>query len=699
MELLEEEKELLQRGGRLHSFHWFVLSLSVIVTILAWFFTKQQVDEKLKTRFKREAHHVVELVQERMKKYEDALWGGVALFHSQSFQMNYQKWKRYADNLKIEAKYPGINGIGVIYYVQPSNLKTFLASVKQEKPAFRIYPKHNKPEYWPITYIEPFKDNSQALGLDMAHEQNRHTAGKKSRDSGFAQLTGPIVLVQDSEKTPGFLFYAPMYRGPSQTSDARRKNFVGMVYAPFIMHKLMRGVLEKEKRLVAIRIRDEQTTLYSELVSGEKDVDPHPLFRKHVNVPMYGRVWSFEIVSTRSFRIAANNNQPLVILIAGIIIDTMLFVLFALLARSNRQVLRFAKKLEEGYEEKSASLLQAEALNQSILKNSVEGLLVTDQDGVILSFNPACETMFACSKEDALGQHISRFFGVPDALGELSGTRTSTGLEIKGKRTDGETFDLDLSISEITVDDNIYFSAVLRDITSRKQVERMKTEFVSTVNHELRTPLTSIQGALSLLQISATEQLDPNNLKLVELASRNCENLTTLVNDILDMEKIAAGKMMYKMQPVNLTELTEEVLQNHLSLADIYDVTFQTTLTDEVVTCELDPIRYNQALANLLSNAAKYSPKGGVVTIEVSKDEQGFACVSIADNGPGIPASFQDKIFGRFERADSSSTRSKGGSGLGLNITKSIIEAFHGSISFDSKEGQGSTFYMKLPLA
>ena len=329
--------QLNQVTGKLHWIHWCVLIASLVLTLSTWYISKKAVQDKIATAFDREASQVVELISERMQKYEDALWAGVAAIHSQRQGIDYQKWQRFTQTLEIETKYPGVNGIGVIYYVPPESLAQFLDNERQRRPDFRIYPKHERNEYWPITYIEPLASNRQAVGLDMAHEINRYTAALNARDSGKAQITGPIVLVQDAAKTPGFLFYVPYYSSKVIDSvEERRKHFVGLVYAPFIMSKLMKGTLEKEKRYIGIKITDGESILYDEHTPSIDDYDADPLFTRHLSLDFYGRPWEIDLRSSLDFRDAANSHQPVIILISGLIIEGLLIFLFVALARANK---------------------------------------------------------------------------------------------------------------------------------------------------------------------------------------------------------------------------------------------------------------------------------------------------------------------------------------------------------------------------
>lgn len=256
---------------------------------------------------------------------------------------------------------------------------------------------------------------------------------------------------------------------------------------------------------------------------------------------------------------------------------------------------------------------------------------------------------------------------------------------------------MEFSVSDTRIKDGGLYTGVIRDITERKQMEIMKNEFISTVNHELRSPLTSIQGSLGLLKLKLKDKLDAKGQHLLELSYDNCKRLTHLVNDILDMEKIAAGKMEYAIETVEMNSLVRDIIERHQSYADKHHVSFNFLPETKNVFGKVDPNRFNQALVNLISNACKFSPEGQEVFIRVVLESTNQIRVSVQDHGPGIPKAFRGKIFEKFAQADSSSTRARSGTGLGLNITKSIIEAFGGTVSFDTEEGKGTTFHFLLP--
>lgn len=242
----------------------------------------------------------------------------------------------------------------------------------------------------------------------------------------------------------------------------------------------------------------------------------------------------------------------------------------------------------------------------------------------------------------------------------------------------------------------IGFFSMGTDITELRRIDRMKTEFVSTVSHELRTPLTSIRGSLGLISGGVAGELPAAVKNLVGIAQSNCERLIRLINDILDSEKIESGKLRLDLQVVDLRQLVQQALVANEGFASQHRVDLVLRAPDVALQARVDADRMTQVLTNLLSNAVKFSPPGSPVEVRLSRSAQRVR-VEVVDVGPGIPEEFHGRIFQKFSQADSSDTRQKGGTGLGLNISRALVEKMDGTIGFSSAEGVGTTFFFEVP--
>lgn len=382
-ESLREERAELARSAHLRWFHWLILGLSLVLTLAAWRFSSNQVEVRTRAVFDQESAQVVDLVRERMQKYEDALWSGVAAINTLGGEIGYNDWKTFSSSLTIDRKYPGINGIGVIQWVPEGEMTEWQVGVRRTRPEFTVYPVHDRAEKLPIVYIEPVAMNREAVGLDIAHEQNRFDAAMNARLTGTAQITGPIVLVQDEGHTPGFLFYAPYYEGqaPQGAGAPRLDAFRGLVYAPFVVNKLIAGTLDQSRRQVGIRLSDGESILYDENTEAEPGYDADPLYRKSLQVALYGRTWRFDIRSTLGFRTMNEDDTPTMILAGGIAIDLLLLTLFVALSRASRGTLDYADRLTAELRSKAGELARSNGELESFayiashdLKTPVRGI-------------------------------------------------------------------------------------------------------------------------------------------------------------------------------------------------------------------------------------------------------------------------------------------------------------------------------------
>ena len=352
---------------------------------------------------------------------------------------------------------------------------------------------------------------------------------------------------------------------------------------------------------------------------------------------------------------------------------------------------------------------------RAVVDTVSDGVITINPKGVIKSVNIAAELIFGYQESELLNknvkmlmpdsykkehdQYISNYMETGDA--QIISPRGSIARrrEVTGIKKDGSTFPLELSIGVSNVLGEAMFTGVVRDISKQKEVETMKAEFVSTVSHELRTPLTSIKGSLGLLASGVTgAEFDPASTELLQVSMRNVDRLSELINDILDIEKLEAGALEFRFGAVSIDEILNEAISVNQHYAINNGVTFELANENAAGDVYADANRIAQVMSNLLSNAAKFSPKDGMVTLSAKPHLDGMIRFSVEDQGVGIPEEFRGRIFERFTQVDSSDRRKKGGTGLGMAITKSIIDSHFGHIDFTSVVDQGTTFFFDLPV-
>ncbi len=354
------------------------------------------------------------------------------------------------------------------------------------------------------------------------------------------------------------------------------------------------------------------------------------------------------------------------------------------------------------------SLRNSEAQLREITDTVPAWITYVDADQRFGFHNQAYEKAFGLSYEEIDGKTLHDVVG--DKLYELARPHIEEVMagypvlyERSQKTPEGDLRDYQVHYFPRYGDDEdegrvIGFYSLVNDVTDLKRLDRAKSEFVSTVSHELRTPLTSIRGSLGLIAGGVAGQLPDAVRTLVEIAKNNCERLIRLINDILDIEKIESGKMQLDLQVIPLKPLLLQALAANEGFGAAKNVGLQLFCPDESLRVLADSDRLTQVVTNLLSNAMKFSPENGVVEVHVLSAGLGVR-VEVRDHGPGIPDEFRKRIFQKFSQADSSDTRQTAGTGLGLNISRAIIERLDGHIGFQSETGAGSTFFFELPQA
>ena len=327
---------------------------------------------------------------------------------------------------------------------------------------------------------------------------------------------------------------------------------------------------------------------------------------------------------------------------------------------------------------------------RDIHDNILDAVLTLDDKGLIQECNLAALRIFGDGAQRLEGRHCEAVLGA--ALVDLLGQG-----EIALKRFDGNRFPAELALSQWHEAELLRYTIVIRDLTERRRIERMKDEFLATVSHELRTPLTSVLGALGLLASGAAGALPKAALPLAEVAKRNGERLSRLIDDILDLTKLEARQMVLQMRSTTLDALLREAMTANQGYAGRAGVQLKLELTAPSPAVRVDTDRFLQVMANLLSNAIKHSAAGDTVSVSLDWSDTRLR-VKVQDQGPGIDPKFRARLFEKFSQADASDRRAQGGTGLGLYITRMLVERMGGRVDVEAASGPGACFCIEFPL-
>lgn len=355
---------------------------------------------------------------------------------------------------------------------------------------------------------------------------------------------------------------------------------------------------------------------------------------------------------------------------------------------------------------------KSKAYIENLVENAADLIITTDLDDCILTWNRGAEVLFGYRKDEVIGKHLSillppeRFHELEEMRAKVQISGALRDIEIRSKRKDGVMIYLSLSVSPIRdVEGKIVgFLRLAKDITEKKRYERrlkdldkMKSDFVSNVSHELRTPLTSIKGSVDNMLDGLTGLLNEKQIRYLARIKSNTDRLSRLINDLLDLSRIEAGRIEVRPATLLLTALAEEVAEHLKPLAAEKLIRIEVPSPDPEVTVWADRDKVTQVLMNLIGNAVKFTPQDGKVTVAIEKNGSDYIQISIADTGPGILPEEANKIFSKFYQVDNIDKQKPKGSGLGLAISKALVEMHGGKIWVESEVGRGSTFHFTLP--
>jgi len=422
--------------------------------------------------------------------------------------------------------------------------------------------------------------------------------------------------------------------------------------------------------------------------------------------------------------------SPLVFLFAAAIINELSrqsrvqLVAVRRLADEREQIVQRTSEYARQLEESETRFREADRMFRGVWAAVTEQSVIgTDVTGLIDAWNPGATKLLGLPWQQTEGIryvfdfHVaeelderSRELNYPpgatvlnpgfSALVEMARLGDAESREWTYRREDGTTLPVSLSVTK-RVDDAgeiVGYLFVAVDVTQAREVARLKDEFVGLISHELRTPLSSILGYLELIKDDDEHPLSEEQMRYLGVAERNAHRLLRLVGDLLFTAQVESGKFPLEIQDVELGHVLGASVESARPIADAAGVALQHEAVDEDLTVRADPLRLGQAFDNLISNALKFTPRGGTVTVSLRHDGA-VAEITVRDTGMGIAAADLDQLFGRFFRASTATRNAVPGVGLGLTITKAIVIAHHGHMDVESEEGVGTCFTMTLPVA
>lgn len=376
------------------------------------------------------------------------------------------------------------------------------------------------------------------------------------------------------------------------------------------------------------------------------------------------------------------------------------------IAPDNEREVFYAAASGGGACEAASAQLETASRRVRAIHNSVgEGIVTVNALGVVESFNRAASILFGYAREETVGNNIKVLF--PESChGEYDDyvqrcehaslhRGIDLGIEVEGRHKDGSVFAIDVQVTPLLMGGQRKLTAIIRDITGRKEVDRMRNEALAAAAHELRTPLTAIHGALRLMEEGMAGELPKTATDLVAVAANNSSRMVRLVSHILDLEKLKAGKQELERRDLRAASLVDETLRALRGTAARADVQLNSLVEEGVTLCG-DRDRLVQVLTNLVSNAINFSPQGADVEIAVATVAGPSVRFVVKDRGPGIPPEQIGGLFQKFRQLDDTPGR-RCGTGLGLVISKEIVERHDGRIGVNSRPGEGSSFWFELP--
>ncbi len=713
-----------------------IMACGVLLTTLAtiWMAYESRLDSEIK--FDALAERVKVEVARRMANFEYGLKALRGL-HEASEEVSLAEFRDYCEVVDPVLNFPGAMGQGFIRRIQRNQRDAFLAWAEENLGQdFKIKSAGNindRDDFYVICHIEPLENNRAAWGLDVGSESNRREAADKAIATGKPTLTAKINLVQDQLNHNGFLYYLAVYQigMPRSTPEEREKAFLGWVYMPITSERALDGIIQSADDMVDVEVYDNMAIDPSaKLFCGHgyhfHDANAQAVYRpqfiKAFPVQVGGRNWTVQVASNPNFDTTSSFLQPELTILFGGMLTLLVAAVIWNMGSSRRRAIQLAESMTIDLKKAKDEAEENAHRFTAIYLNVPVGVALLDAKGRVLKSNPEGLKLWeAYSQKQLRGAslldqvpedgHAAVIYALEEAM---NGRDVQTEFQMVGLRGTVRLIEMHAVVVGSVKQDGtcMQILTAMRDVTSQRRTEnelrearsraemanQTKSEFLANMSHEIRTPMTAILGYTDLLAEEQNHEVSFNDrLEYINTIRRNGEHLLMIINDILDLSKIEAGKMTVESVPTRIDTVVREVMELMQVKAAAKGLALNATIETKIpkiIPC--DPIRLRQILVNLVGNAIKFTEIGRV-RIQCRYDFPSKSVqISVEDSGIGMTEMQMERLFQAFVQADNSMARRFGGTGLGLRISKRLAEILGGDITITSEVGIGSTFCVSL---
>jgi PAS domain S-box-containing protein len=715
-----------------------ILVLALGLTWLVWNHERQSAQLQLKTHFDFALQEAISRIEQRMGSYEQLLRGVQAQYVSMG-KIDRKGLHDYVATLRLDANFSGVQAIGQLDWVPAEQRERHVAKMRQLGfNEYTIRPEGLRDAYAPVVQREPYIGrNRVAFGFDTWSEPVRRLALERARDSGMPAISGRLILGTETGPVvqPGIVMVLPIYASnkPVDSLEQRRANVIAWAFASFRMSDLMASLYGQFPPGISFSINDgieisDQTLLYQ---SDRQQDTGSGILTANEYLVIGGRTWTLSMTASSEFARRFGQNDAPLIAWSGIGLSLLLTYIAWLLTTSRARALRLAQTM-------TSELRASERFVHTVTDN-IPGLVAYWNSDLRCEFANACHQEFFGKAAAAIpGIHIR------ELVGEETYRRVEPHIQavLRGEAQffEGKLTKPDGSISHTYAN---YlpdsqggqvkgFYVLVSDITPLKQVEaelaehrdrlellveqrtaalsiakeaaeaanRAKTVFLATMSHELRTPMNAIMGLTGIVRRATT---DPKQIDQLDKVLAASNQLLMIINDILELSRVEANHIALERVEFRLADMLERLASTFRPETQRKDLSLHMEVDPDLARRPLqgDPVRLEQILFKLISNAIKFSAAGSVEVRALLSEEAATQLVlrfEVADTGIGIPAEEQGRLFSAFEQLDGSMSRRYGGAGLGLAISKRLVQAMGGSIGVESQFGAGSTFWFTVRL-